>query len=86
MLGVQTVSRETESGRALIAAWRTNNRVTTFLIESLPAELWPEAVPGVPRKTVRTIAAHIHNSRCQWIRSLGARHGIATPRAVVRDG
>jgi uncharacterized damage-inducible protein DinB len=77
--------REGESGQTLIAAWRTNNRVTTYLIESLPAELWSEAVPGVPRKTVRTIAAHIHNSRRAWIKSLGARHGIAAPRAVDRN-
>jgi hypothetical protein len=26
---------------AVIAAWKTNNRVTAFLFENLPAELWP---------------------------------------------
>ena len=67
---------------ALIAAWRTNNRVTTYLIENLPAELWSETVPGMPRRTVRTIAAHIHNARCMWIKSLGARHGVALPARV----
>lgn len=81
----ETVSRDLERGRALIAAWRTNNRVTAYLIENLPAGLWSQSVPGVPRKTVRTIAAHVHNARCQWIKSLGARHGIATPRAVDRS-
>ena len=67
---------------SLIAAWRTNNRVTTYLIENLPAELWSENVPGVPRRTIRTIAAHLHNSRSSWIKSLGARHGIAPPSRV----
>jgi len=67
---------------SLIAAWRTNNRVTTYLIENLPPELWAANVPGVPRRTIRTIAAHLHNSRCAWIKSLGARHGIATPKRV----
>ncbi|HKS11056.1 MAG TPA: DinB family protein [Pyrinomonadaceae bacterium] len=38
---------------SLIAAWRTNNRVTTYLIENFPPELWSENVPGVPRRTVR---------------------------------
>jgi uncharacterized damage-inducible protein DinB len=71
-----------ESGRSLIAAWRTNNRVTMFLIENLPPELWPRAVPGVPRRTVRMIAAHIHNTRCMWIKMMGAKHGVATPRTV----
>lgn len=70
------------NAEALITAWRTNNRVTTYLIENLPAELWSENVPGMPRRTVRNVAAHLHNSRCAWIKSLGARHGIAPPTRV----
>ncbi|HET6318531.1 MAG TPA: DinB family protein [Chloroflexota bacterium] len=70
--------------RLLIAAWRTNNRVTMYLIENLPPELWSRAVPGAPRRTVRMIAAHIHNVRCMWIKMLGARHRIAVPRRVDR--
>lgn len=71
-----------ETRRALIAAWRTNNRVTIYLVEHLPRATWSRAVPGVPRRTVRMIAAHIHNARCMWIKMMGARHGIALPRAV----
>ena len=71
-----------ETARSLIAAWRTNNRVTMYLIENLPPAMWPTAVPGVPRRTVRTIAAHIHNARCMWIKMIGASHGIAIPRTV----
>src|SRR5262245_203401 len=67
---------------SVIAAWRTNNRATTFLVEHLPRDIWSSPVPGIPRLTVGTIAAHIHNSRCSWIRSLGARHGVKVPRAV----
>jgi uncharacterized damage-inducible protein DinB len=67
---------------ALIAAWRTNNRVTTYLIENLPGELWSERVPGMTRRTVGSIAAHLHNARCGWIKSLGARHGVAVPERV----
>jgi len=68
----------------LLAAWRTNNRVTVFLIEHLPHELWTAAVPGAPRRTVRMIAGHIHNARCMWIKTLGKEHGIAVPLAVNR--
>src|ERR1700737_5362373 len=68
----------------LLAAWRTNNRVTVFLIEQFPHELWGAAVPGAPRRTVRMIAGHIHNARCMWIKTLGKDHGIAVPRAVNR--
>jgi uncharacterized damage-inducible protein DinB len=28
------------------------------------------------------MAAHIHNSRCSWVRNLGARHGVSVPRLV----
>ena len=72
----------TEDGQTLIAAWRTSHRVTTYLIENLPPELWSQKVPGSPRRTVRTIAAHIHNARCTWIKLLGARHGLVVPQAV----
>ncbi len=76
------VPRDPDDGQALIDAWRTNHRVTTYLVENLPAELWSKGVPGAPRRTVRTIAAHIHNARCMWIKMLGARHGIVVPRRV----
>ena len=67
---------------SLLAAWRTNNRVTTELIECLPPELWDAAIPGIQRKAVRQIAAHLHNARCGWIRTLGREHGIKTPERV----
>src|SRR5260370_17327900 len=68
----------------LLDAWRTNNRVTVFLFENLPAELWRATVPGAPRRTIRMIAGHIHNARCMWIKTLGKEHGIAVPQAVNR--
>jgi len=39
-------------------------------------------VPNIPWLTVGMIAAHIHNSRCRWVKSLGARHGINAPQLV----
>ena len=66
----------------LLAAWRTNNRVTTFLVEQLPSFLWGARVPGVPRRTIRMIGSHIHNSRCSWIKTLGRDQGILTPDRV----
>jgi uncharacterized damage-inducible protein DinB len=68
----------------LIDAWRTNNRVTVFLVENLPHDLWSAAIPGAPRRTVRMIAGHMHNARCMWIKTLGKEFGIAVPRAVDR--
>ena len=71
-----------DGGDRLIAAWRTNNRATTYLVEHLPASIWSCPVPGIPRQTVGAIAAHLHNSRCRWIKSLGAAHGLKVPRMV----
>jgi len=69
---------------SLAATWRTNNRVTTLLFESLAEELWPEKIPGAPRRTIRMIAGHIHNARCMWIKMTGKKHGIAVPQGVDR--
>lgn len=69
---------------ALLPVWQTTNRITVFLIEHLPPELWPVAVPGAPRRTVRMIAGHIHNARCMWIKTLGSEHGIEVPQPVDR--
>jgi uncharacterized damage-inducible protein DinB len=65
-------------------AWRTNNRLTVFLVEHLSRDLWAAAVPGAPRRTIRMISAHLHNVRCRWIKTLGQEWGIAVPRSVDR--
>lgn len=67
---------------SLVGAWRTSNGVTVQLIEHLPPIIWNLAVPGIPRRTIRSIAAHLHNSRCSWIKTLGREHGIAAPPRV----
>lgn len=71
-----------EGGAGLHAAWATNDRVTSYLVENLPDALWEQGVPGSPRKTVRGILAHVHNSRCAWIKALGAKQGVAVPARV----
>ena len=68
----------------ILDSWRTNARVTAYLIEQLPAELWNASVPGAPRRTVRMICGHLHNARCMWLKTLGREHGIPTPAAVDR--
>lgn len=68
----------------ILAAWRTNNRATVFLVENLPSPLWGASVPGAPRRTVRMIAGHIHNARCMWIKMVGKEHGIPVPDSVNR--
>jgi uncharacterized damage-inducible protein DinB len=67
---------------SVIAAWRTNCRVTSFLIEEVPASLWNEPIPGAPRRTIRSLLAHLHNARSRWLRTLGQPHGITVPALV----
>lgn len=64
--------------------WRTSNRLTVFLVEHLPPGLWTASVPGAPRRTIRMIAAHLHNARCRWIKTLGQESGIPVPQSVDR--
>jgi uncharacterized damage-inducible protein DinB len=68
----------------ILASWRTNSRVTAYLIEELPDAIWDVPIPGEPRRTARMIAGHLHNSRCMWIKTLGREHGIAVPPLVER--
>jgi uncharacterized damage-inducible protein DinB len=68
----------------ILNAWRTSNQLTVFLVEHIPAELWGSAIPGAPRRTIRMMAGHLHNSRCRWIKTLGEEFGIAVPRSVDR--
>ena len=74
----------TDLDATILTAWRTNSRVTAYLVEHLPAALWDAPIPGAPRRTVRMIAGHLHNARCMWLKTLGREHGIAIPASVDR--
>jgi uncharacterized damage-inducible protein DinB len=75
----------------ILGAWTTNNRVTEYLVERIPPEIWSAPAPAGKHRSVRSIAAHLHNSRRMWIGTLGREHGIAVPgrvdeRTVTRKG
>ena len=81
MLGF-AMSSPPDLSASIFSAWRTTNQVTAYLIEQIPPGLWAAAVPGVPRRTIRLIAGHLHNARCSWIRTLGREYGVAVPDRV----
>jgi uncharacterized damage-inducible protein DinB len=68
----------------ILDAWRTNNRLTVFLVEGLTPRVWSAPIPGAPRRTIRMIAGHVHNARCRWVKALGGEFGIPAPRNVDR--
>ena len=76
------MSSSSELGASVRAAWRTSCRVTAYLVEHIPAGLWDLPLPGAPQRSVRKLAAHLHNSRRAWIRTLGAPHGVPVPAPV----
>lgn len=69
---------------AILDAWRVNDRVTTFLVDNIPPGLWGAALPGAPRRTVRSIAAHLHNSRCMLMKGLAVSGSLRIPARVDR--
>ena len=68
----------------VLATWQTASRLTSFLIENVPAEVWRSAIPGAPRRTVQMVGGHLHNCRCMWIKMLGKRHDLKVPEGVNR--
>lgn len=70
--------------RSILDAWSTNSRITLFLVEQLPDDLWAAPIPGSSRRTIRMLAGHMHNARCMWVKTLGRPHGIVVPASVDR--
>jgi uncharacterized damage-inducible protein DinB len=68
----------------ILDTWRLCADLTRDLVGALPPEVWPLAVPGSPRRTVRSIAAHLHNCRCMWIKTAGAPDEVPVPDHVDR--
>lgn len=68
----------------VVPAWTTNARITEALVRALPLKVYRAEIPGRPRRTVQMLVAHLHNSRCGWIRTLGEPLGIHPPRVVER--
>ncbi len=69
---------------SILGAWSTSHRTTIKLIESLPDAVWSAAIPGAPRRTVQSLAGHLHNSRCMWLKTLGRPLGLRVPASVDR--
>ena len=68
---------------SILRAWRTNDTVNVRLVEHVTPALWDADIPGIsPRRSVRMVAAHLHNARVRWIKTLGSEHGIAAPARV----
>ena len=58
---------------ALLNAFNTNNRITQYLIDNLPAAAWNAKPPEGKGRTVAAIVAHMHNVRVMWLKAAKAQ-------------
>ena len=66
---------------ALLCAFDTNDRINQYLIaEGLSDEAWVAEPPS--GRTIRAIAAHIHNVRGMWLK---ATQAASVPEKLDRD-
>jgi uncharacterized damage-inducible protein DinB len=57
-----------DHGQALLSALGTSERITQYLLESLPAATWRAAPPDDGRP-IAAIVAHMHNVRVMWLKA-----------------
>ena len=73
----------------LLDAFDTNNRISLYLIENLPAEAWNAKPPDGKGRTIAAIVAHSHNVRVMWLKAAKAesipeqleRHAVTPAQA-----
>jgi uncharacterized damage-inducible protein DinB len=58
---------------ALLNALDTNNRISLYLIENLPAQAWNAKLPDGKGRTIAAIVAHMHNVRVMWLKAAKAQ-------------
>ena len=68
-----------EVGRALVRAFRTNERVNQVLLELLSPDIWRVFPPGSKRRNIATSFAHMHNVRCMRLK-MSARRATVPAR------
>ena len=55
---------------ALLSTFATHERINQYRIEGLTDQAWSAETPGGKGRTVRAIAAHIHNVRLLWLKTI----------------
>lgn len=68
--------------RALLEAWRVNERINQELLSLVPAHVWRAFPPSSRRRNIATSFAHIHNVRCMRIRM--SHSSVAVPDRLDR--
>src|SRR5262245_52489988 len=68
--------------RALLDAWRVNDRINQELLGLIAPHIWRVFPPSSKRRNVATTFAHIHNVRCMRIKM--SHSSVAVPERLDR--
>jgi len=61
---------------SLLNAFAINQRIDEFLIRAVPDAAWNATPPGGKGRTIAAMAAHIHNVRLMWLKSVSGSAGL----------
>ena len=76
---VRTMSSPSISKPRFWAAWTTNTAPRPSRPAHPDGRLVRDGSGGPESHREEPLAAHLHNSRCSWVRTLGREHGVAVP-------
>lgn len=76
---------------SLLDSFNTNNRISQYMIENLPAAAWKMKPADGKGRTIGAIVAHMHNVRVMWLKAAKAEEipeqldrGTVTPAQAMR--
>lgn len=79
---VRSARAPVDLSRALLDAWRVNERINQELLSLVPAHIWRAFPPSSKRRNIATSFAHIHNVRCMRIKM--SHSSIVVPERLDR--
>jgi len=68
------MKKHTDLTKAVLDCWLITNQATIFLVKTLPPDLWKQIIPGYARKSIGSVAIHMQNARCSWIKQLAEKN------------
>lgn len=81
-LGSRSTREPIDLSRALLNAWRVNERINQQLIDLIAPHIWRAFPTSSKRRNIATSFAHIHNVRCMRIKM--CHSSVAVPERLDR--
>jgi uncharacterized damage-inducible protein DinB len=82
LTGSRTAREPVDFARALLGAWRVNDRITHELLALVAPHIWRAFPQSSKRRNIATSFAHIHNVRCMRIKM--SHSTVAVPERLDR--